>query len=200
MLAMIRARQGVSVAIATAAAVLLVLASGRAGVGAPFLHDPVEIRLRLVAPVLLAVALVPALPAPVAELERAMRARAQVSRGVVVLWASCSVVVAGLAVAAQHSETVAGLEIVRNGALLVGLLLGAAWIGAVPWVVPVVVVAATYTVGLDPITLEERRWALLLAPVSAGNMLVGLTVLTCGAALYVVRPSLRRAGRGRGSQ
>lgn len=129
-----------------------------------------------------------------------MRARAQVSRAVVVLWASCSMVLAGLAVAAQYSETVAGLEVLRNGALLVGLLLGAARIGAVPWVLPVVVVAATYTVGLDPITLQERRGRSCWHRWAQGTCSWVSPSWHAVRTLYVVRPSVRRAGRGRRSQ
>ncbi|WP_028051257.1 hypothetical protein [Cellulomonas sp. URHD0024] len=183
----LRARRGKTVGLVLAVAFLLVGMSSAVVVSAPFQHDPIPIRLVLLSPVLTVVAFAPSMPAPAPDLEAMYVAHARRGRTILAAAIASASMIAALVVLALDTDSSLALAAARNGFMLdAALLLAVTFVSVdLGWVAPVVLVAVTYVVGLDPLTLAPRSWAFLLAPANAASTAIGILALGVGSWAFV---------------
>jgi hypothetical protein len=181
-------RAGVAT-IATVVAIVLqnVAADGTARV--LFQPDRAAVRLALLAPLLLATAMVPTLAQALPELELTVLARIRWARrwhaaGMVGVLATASLVTIALGRPRGLEH-----EVARNSALLLGLLLVSSTLVEVDlaWVIPVAYTGITYLFGMDFALNEARWWAVLVMPASPETDALALGLVAAGLVAFTWR-------------
>lgn len=191
-----RSRQALTTLAGLVVAMVVAIAVHGAGLRLYFDPERTVVRLGLLAPVLAVIAVHQSLGLPLGEAEaafaRAMRRLRACHLGVVLV----VLTLGAMAYATIHGADDPFEQVVRNTALLVGLLLaGAVVVGPeAAWLLPVGLVLATYGFGVDYDEGRARAWAVLLHDVTRSSVAPGLGVLLIGGLLFVTKGP--RRGRG----
>ncbi len=184
-----RSRQAIATAVGLAAAILVTITAHSTSLRLYFDPQSSTVRLGLLTPVLSALAVHLSIGLPLGEMEAVFTRELRRLRALHLMAVTLCLASGAAVYAAVHGPSSAVGQSVRNTALLVGLLLGAAVVlgSDAAWVVPVGVVLATYGFGISSDEGTPRGWAWLLHDAAPGSVLAAAGVLVLAGVFFIAR-------------
>lgn len=185
----IRSRRLVVSSIGTVVSLAITIMFYRSQLTLHFDPEGSAVRLGLLAPIACVIFINVSLSDPVGEGEAIFVSRMRVLRSLHMAGVVTLIALGVLGLILVYGTGSPMGEFVRNSAWLTGLLLlmAAVMSSQQAWVLPVVVVLATYGFGMDYSLGVPHSWAVLLQDLTAANSLSGTFVLVAGVSCFVVR-------------
>jgi hypothetical protein len=183
----IRSRQLRLAAVTSSIAIGLISTARDVTVPVVINPDPVSVRLALMSPLALIVAVAPTLVRSISESEKLFRPQLRLLRLCHLLAVTGSVCLLAVVVFSTWGDPTLASQAVRNTVLLLGiLLLSNVLLRDLAWTVPTLFAGVCYAVGYQFDLARAHTWAFLLRPFDWWSVTVSVVSFLLGAGVFVL--------------